>query len=147
TRGIGNMVSMTSQTGSTIQPASLMKARYGGGRIIYQVKPNQALYAQFKHVRGMPSRQEGGGLSLSKLRSIDNLIDRLIQLKNMSGNSEKSEAIDRMIKDLENKLESPEAEVAETLGQNAGDLNTLVNDQSAYFPAINFQGVLFSMTA
>ncbi|MFO7850308.1 MAG: hypothetical protein R6V67_10140 [Spirochaetia bacterium] len=141
------MVNITSKTGSTVQPASLMRARYGGGRIIYQVKPRQALYAQFEHVIGLPSRQKDGGLSLSKLRSIDNLIDRLIQLKNMSGNTEKSETIDRMIRDLEDKIQTPEADMVGAIGENAGELSALVNNQSAYSPSLNFQGLLFSMTA
>jgi hypothetical protein len=40
------------------------------------VSPVQSAYARFEHLRGVPSPE--GGISLFKLRVLDNLIDRLL---------------------------------------------------------------------
>jgi hypothetical protein len=39
------------------------------------------LYSRFKHVHGTPTVGNTSGLPLSRLRAIDNLIDRLIALR------------------------------------------------------------------
>ena len=45
------------------------------------VDPNMLLYSRYKHVHGTLSVGELSGLPLSRLRAIDNLIDRLISLR------------------------------------------------------------------
>ncbi len=141
------MVHISSPTVSTVQPTSLVKARFGAGRIFYPVRPNQALYAQFKHVAGLPSSQEDGGLSLSKLRSIDNLIDRLVHLKKMSGSSEQREAIDRMIDNLQSQIEATDANVGKTVQENAVDISSLMKGGGVYPPQGDFQGLIFNISA
>jgi hypothetical protein len=124
-----------------------MKARFGNGRLIYPVKPNQAIYARFKHVTGLPSSSDEAGLSLSKLRSIDNLIDRLIHLKKTAGSSEQREAIDRIIRNLEMRASSSTGSVGQSVQEQAGDITSLLKQSSVYPPADSFQGLLFSISA
>ena len=47
------------------------------GRVSVPVNPAHAVYARFKHVHGVPSRD--GGAPLFRLRVLDNLIDRLLE--------------------------------------------------------------------
>jgi hypothetical protein len=47
-----------------------------GGELEVPVSPVQYAYARFEHLRGVPSPE--GGISLFKLRVLDNLIDRLL---------------------------------------------------------------------
>ncbi len=51
------------------------------GKLSLPVDSAVLLYSRFKYVRGMPSAATPGGLPLSKLRALDNLIDRLIRLR------------------------------------------------------------------
>ena len=152
------MVALAQNSSSTIQPVNIMRARFGNGRLTYPVKPNQALYAQFEHVAGLPSSSEGGGLSLSKLRSIDILLDRLVHLKKTAGTSEQRAAIDRMIQELESKARSPRADLGRTVQHHANELSSLANGTATvngatvkgganYVPKDVFQGLLFSISA
>ena len=50
------------------------------GKLSLPVDPSLSLYSRFRHVRGVPSIDRTGGVPLSKLRALDNLIDRLIRL-------------------------------------------------------------------
>lgn len=141
------MVHISAPTTPTIQPGSLMKARFGGGRLVYPVRPSQALYAQFKHVTGLPSSSEDGGLSLSKLRSIDNLIDRLVHLKKTAGGSDQREAIDRMIRNLESQVKTAGQEVGEAVQNHADEISAMAKTGGVYPPQGSFQGVLFNLSA
>ncbi|WP_319558798.1 hypothetical protein [Marispirochaeta sp.] len=69
----------TSTVNRTIPLTSVVRGSTGSSRVGLPVSSSQAMYARFKHVYGRPS--EGGGFSLSKLRSLDNLIDRLVRLR------------------------------------------------------------------
>ena len=98
----------------TIPLTSVIRGSLGSNRISLPVSGPHALYARFKHVSGRidPS---GGGFPVSKLRTLDNLIDRLSKMKSseprklptkkeVSGLSDKS--IDAMIQDLSRQLHS-----------------------------------------
>ncbi len=50
-------------------------------KLAMPVDSSMVLYSRFKHVHGTPSLGEASGLPLSRLRAIDNLIDRLINLR------------------------------------------------------------------
>ena len=114
---------LSHSTQPTVNPSYLMRARYSSGRIAFPVKPSQAIYARFKYVTGIPSN-EGGGVSLSKLRTIDNLIDRLVSIKASTGNTEQKARIDSMIAHLEaSKSTSENQDVAEFLQGNADMLH------------------------
>ncbi|ORC37882.1 hypothetical protein B4O97_02460 [Marispirochaeta aestuarii] len=101
----------SSTVNRTIPLSSLVRGSVGSSRVGLPVSGSQALYARFKHVYGRPS--EAGGFSLSKLRSLDNLIDRLVKLKDRdSASLPKREDLtglsdqgrDALIRELSDKL-------------------------------------------
>ena len=51
------------------------------GKLALPVDPQAILYSRYKHVRGAAPVGQTSGVPLSKLRALDNLIDRLIRLK------------------------------------------------------------------
>ena len=51
------------------------------GKLSFPVDPSVLLYSRYKHVRGAASIGPGNGAPLTKLRALDNLIDRLIRLR------------------------------------------------------------------
>jgi hypothetical protein len=48
-------------------------------RLRVPVRPIHAIYASFKHIKGVPSPQ--GGVPVLKLRILDNLIDKLLSYR------------------------------------------------------------------
>ncbi len=134
-------------TQPTVNPSYLMRARYSSGRIAFPVKANQAIYARFKYVTGIPSN-EGGGISLSKLRTIDNLIDRLVSIKATSGNTEQKARIDSMIAHLEvSKSASEDQDVAALLQGNADMLHSITQIGPGYGTVGHMQGIVFNLSA
>ena len=63
-----------------LTPSLLLTSRLG--KTAVPVKPLQSVYAQFKHITGVPSRAEGGTVPLNKLWHLDKLIDRLVRIRN-----------------------------------------------------------------
>ena len=51
------------------------------GKLALPVDPQVVLYSRYKHVRGAAPIGQVNGVPLTKLRALDNLIDRLIRLK------------------------------------------------------------------
>jgi hypothetical protein len=77
------------------------------GRITVPVKPAHVVYARFKHVLGVPSRN--GGAPLFKLRVLDNLIDRLLRYSEQVPSEQQLQALDAksmdpLISRLQNQL-------------------------------------------
>ncbi len=68
----------------TINYSSVLKVKGNLGRIQMPVKKSQFLYARFKHIVGVPSGTAEGGMSISRLRALDHLIDRLSTIKGTS---------------------------------------------------------------
>lgn len=63
--------------------SQLVRAQVGSGRIALPVSSN-SIYANFKHITGVGGIGNQPSFSLSQLRSLDNLIDRLKLLKGES---------------------------------------------------------------
>jgi hypothetical protein len=78
------MVGLNAQTpvNRTVHLSNIIRAQYAQGRI--SLPQNGGLYTRFKHVQGVPSGQSGAGYSISKLRMIDLLVERLVRLKGES---------------------------------------------------------------
>jgi hypothetical protein len=84
-------------------------ARYSSGRLSLPVHRNQVIYANFEHVAGV---QASGtrGFSISKLKILDILIDRLSSIKkNPDARPKKEEAmsderLDALISQYEKEL-------------------------------------------
>jgi len=124
-----------------------MRARYSSGRIAFPVKANQAIYAHFKHVTGIPTSGDKG-VSLSKLKTIDRVIDRLISIKSSSGNSEQRERIDSMIASLEASKATADSENVGTFLQgNADQLHSFTQLKPSYGELGGMQGLVFSLSA
>lgn len=63
------------------QITSLVANGDRSGKLSFPVDPSVLLYSRYKHVRGAVSIGSGDGAPLTKLRALDNLIDRLIRLR------------------------------------------------------------------
>ena len=66
----------------TVHLSNIIRAQYSTGRIALPL--SGGAYARLKHVQGIPAQTAGGGYSISKLRMIDILVERLVQLKGKS---------------------------------------------------------------
>ena len=122
----------------TIPLTSVVSGSLGSERVSLPVSRSQALYARFKHVSGCPD-PAGGGHPLARLRSLDNLIDRLIRMKEMkpaeapprgqlTGMSE--ESLDAMIQDLSAALHRASLKSGANPFLDAGSLSGLLTDFS-----------------
>ncbi len=76
---------MTAAVERSVQPefvfplGSVLRATYAGGKVAVPVS-NYTLFAQFEHFTAVPAGPDGGGYSISRLRVLDVLIDRLTSL-------------------------------------------------------------------
>jgi len=100
------------------------------GRIAVPVNPAHAVYARFKHVRGVPSQD--GGAPLFRLRVLDNLIDRLLRYSEQVPSVEQlrdldAEAIDPLISRLQNQLRSHLLQFPSTFGGTFPETGMLID--------------------
>lgn len=91
----------------TVPLTQVIRARYSNSPISVPADRQALLYARFKHVRGLPTHA-GEGLPLSKIKALDNLIERLgkAEGKNLGGTSPRPRGseIDRMIMDYSRRI-------------------------------------------
>jgi len=66
---------------TTVPVSNLLRALVSETSIALPVDSSQYLYSNFKHIRGIPAPGNSTGYSLSRLKAVDNLIDRLQMLK------------------------------------------------------------------
>ncbi len=66
---------------NVFQLSSVASETAASRKLALPVDSRTLLYSRFKHVHGTPARGEMSGIPLSRLRAIDNLIDRLISLR------------------------------------------------------------------
>lgn len=55
----------------------LVRARFSAGKVALPVRKSQYLYSNLKHITGIPAGSRESGYSLTKLKALDNLIERL----------------------------------------------------------------------
>lgn len=96
---------------SNLYTTGMLRARSAAGRVSIPVKPSVTLYAQYKHVQGVPSPDPQRGVSLTKVRTLNHLIDRLVQMRKdgapMPDTAKLSdEALDAMIQELSQKMQT-----------------------------------------
>ncbi len=82
-----------------------------GGKLYVPVSPSMVGYAQFEHVRGIPSSNPNGGVNISKIKILNTLIDRLVDMKQKptleKPESEMSDAqVDALIKDYQKQIQN-----------------------------------------
>ena len=71
----------SSTTISTISLANIVRAANGLGKVSFPVNSSAIVYANFKNINTVPSSNNGGSYSLSRLRALDNLIEQLNRIK------------------------------------------------------------------
>ena len=74
---------------SSVSLNSLVRAKYTQGSISLPVNSSSMIHSNLKHIRGIPAFGGSPGYSLSRLRTLDNLIDRLQGLKGFNFAEEK----------------------------------------------------------
>ena len=99
------MISNVSSIRSMIVP-NLLRLRGGTGKISVPIRPYQSIYANFKHITTIPTKNEESGIPVFKLRILDNLIEKLVGKKGKRENYIKvtTENIDAAISHSRNKL-------------------------------------------
>jgi hypothetical protein len=100
------------------------------GRIALPVHPAQAVYARFKHIRGVPAQE--GGAPLFRLRVLDNLIDRLLNFNEPVPVVERlqdlqTQAIDPLISGLQNQLRTHLLQFPSSFGGNFPETGMLID--------------------
>ncbi len=140
---------------SNIYTASMLQARSGSGRVSVPVKPTLSLYARYKHVQGIPAHDPQGAVPLSKVRTLNHVIDRLVQMRKNSAGEAASrgaedvppeeqlqgmsdEALDAMIQQMTEKLQTAIKHQGPGQGQLSQGMTAGMGLQG---------GALFSLTA
>lgn len=107
--------------GSSIPGGNALALAYGSyasGRIALPVAPSQYIYSHFEHVAGVPAPDGTRGVSISKLKVLDVLIDQLAQLKKKpdptlgAGGPISEERIDALIDQYEQQIRGARAVAA-----------------------------------
>ncbi len=77
----------------------------GSARMEVPVRPAHSVYAQLRHIQGVPDPE--GGVPVLRLRVLDNLIDRLLSHRErvaVPASRPAGEELDRMIQGLSRRL-------------------------------------------
>ena len=116
----------------TIHLSSIIRAQYASGRI--SLPQNGGLYSRFKHIQGVPSSSSASGYSVNKLQMIDQLIDRLVELKGAAAG-----------------VRSGESDQDALVAKYATELATAIRSADAVSPSLTAgmatPGMLFSLVA
>lgn len=95
----------------TLNISNILRAQYSSGKVALPL--DGGVYARFRHIQGIPAVGDGGGYSISKLRTIDVLVDRLVRLRGREveapqprTDSEAGDAIIELAKQLHDELAS-----------------------------------------
>ena len=107
---------ISSRPSPAVQLSTVMRAQNSNGRISLPLS-QPGLYMRFKYVQGVPSRRDGEGFPLYKLRMLDTLIDRLKRMKGDDGTiqsappSQDDDTIDFMIENYERQVRAAAAQL------------------------------------
>ncbi len=122
-RGISASYSLSPNLGYAISIS-------GNGRTSIPVSPANYIYSHFKHVSGTPAPEGMQGVSLSKLKVLDVMIERLSKMKqqpemNTSQGKEMSDKqIDALIETYENQIKQAQAASAAMPYKASPDIST-----------------------
>lgn len=104
----------TSSIGN-LRALSYASSSYRSSRIALPVSPSSYIYSQFKHVRGTPAPEGSRGVSISKLKVLDVLVDQLIKLKQrpntrtLAAAGNQDERLDALIKQYSDQIKTAQA--------------------------------------
>ncbi|MDR1930943.1 MAG: hypothetical protein LBQ44_10005 [Treponema sp.] len=84
------------------------------GRMSLPVSPSNYIYSHFKHVSGVPAPDGSRGVTITKLKILDVLIEQLGQIKKQPRTAEldsapSDEAIDALISQYEGQIKAARA--------------------------------------
>ena len=113
--------------------SQLIRAQVGSGRLALPVNSNN-VYANFKHITGVGGMKNQPAFSVSKLRSLDNLIDRLKLLK---GDSVKTADLG----------DASENDLSAMIEQYRQELYTEVHKKNPYRNNFNTSGLSLNLFA
>ncbi|GHV25550.1 hypothetical protein AGMMS4952_03580 [Spirochaetia bacterium] len=84
-----------------------------GGKMSLPVTPANYIYSHFRHVSGTPAPEGSRGVSISRLKILDTLIDRLTQIKQRPEpalpTDASDERIDALIDQYRNQIRAAQA--------------------------------------
>ena len=108
--GMEALSALERQNLATLNLSQVIRPQVSGGKIALPVN-HFSVYAQFKHIEAVPA-SGGAGYPISKVRILDILIDRLVQLKDKNSierapkDSSKlsDQAIDALIQEYSQRL-------------------------------------------
>src|SRR5574344_1146413 len=95
-----------------------------GSKLYVPVQPSAVIYTQFDHVHGVAASANQNGISVSKIRILNTLIDQLVTMKSRPAATPKAENIespmndkqmDALIKNYQSQIKSAVA-AAQTAG-------------------------------
>jgi hypothetical protein len=83
----------------------------GGGKLFVPVNPSMVIYSQFDHVAGVAARQGQNGVSVSKIKILNTLIEQLVSMRNNRSIKEapapeSDEDIDALIKNYQSEIQA-----------------------------------------
>ena len=84
----------------------------GYGRMSLPVSPANYIYSQFEHVGGVPAPEGTNGVTITKLKILDVMIEQLNQMKKqpeMNTEDLSNEQIDAMISQYEGQIKAARA--------------------------------------
>ena len=95
----------------SMNPISYSSLVSSGNKVYVPVESNEVIYTQFDHVSGYAVRgSENNGVSVSKIKILNTLIDQLVSLQTNKTKPEmltdlSDEQVNSLIKDYQNKIE------------------------------------------
>ncbi|MDR0321098.1 MAG: hypothetical protein LBI28_06320 [Treponema sp.] len=104
------------------------------GRVSLPVAPGMLIYSHLKHVSGTPAPEGTGGVTISKLKILDTLIDQLEKMKTQSA------------KDFGTLDENDEKRINYLIEQYQNQIRAAQNT-AIYTPAAPATGALFNIAA
>jgi hypothetical protein len=106
-------VSVNSTVPSIGYAISAAHGRSLGGKMSLPVAPGNYIYSHFKHVSGTPAPEGSRGVSISRLKILDVLIDQLAQIKQRPEpglpTDASDERIDALIDQYRNQIRAAQA--------------------------------------
>ena len=107
-----------------------------GDRMSLPVSPSSLIYAQFKHVSGVPATDGVQGVNISKLAIIDTLVEQISKMKNQpkaifeGQDAENEDQINARIEQYQNQIRNMQT----------------ANAHNPYAPASPLIGAMFSIS-
>lgn len=82
-----------------------------GGKLYVPVKPSNVIYSQFDHISGVAAKSNQTGVSVSKIKILNTMIDNLVKLRNQPkqekvGNEISDERLDALIETYQNEIKT-----------------------------------------